>query len=100
RPRYGGNKNKINKPKASESKAKKIKNENWHGITQAVCNVRTAPSTDAAIVAQYRPQQRINYDQVWEGDGYRWISYISYSGARRYVAYRSLANPSDQWIVF
>lgn len=100
RPRYGGKANKITKPSTSDSKAKKIKNENWYGITQAVCNVRTAPSTNAPIVAQYRPLQRINYDQVWEGDGYRWISYISYSGTRRYVAYRSLSNPNDQWIYF
>ncbi|WP_243343222.1 peptidoglycan amidohydrolase family protein [Anaerococcus sp. AGMB09787] len=100
RPRYGGRKTTTSKPKSTSNKARKIKNENWHGVTMAVCNVRSEPSTSAPIVAQYRPQQTINYDSVYEGDGYRWISYISYSGARRYVAYRSLATPSDQWIDF
>ncbi|MDO4595282.1 MAG: SH3 domain-containing protein, partial [Tissierellia bacterium] len=82
------------------NKAFKVKNENWYGITLASCNVRTAPSTSAQIVAVYEKGERINYDQVWQGDGYRWISYVSWSGNRRYVAYRSLKNPSDQWIRF
>ncbi|HFU3844998.1 TPA: SH3 domain-containing protein, partial [Streptococcus suis] len=28
---------------------------------------------------------KINYDKIIESDGSRWLSYISYSGTRRYV---------------
>lgn len=100
RPRYNGVKTNVEYTENNSKPVQKIKDEYWSGVTLAVCNVRDYPSTSANIVAQYRPQQRINYDSVWENDGYRWISYISYSGKRRYVAYRSLANPNDQWIKF
>lgn len=85
-----------NKPKPIKQ-AYKWKNEEYFGITQAVCNVRTYPSLNAAIVAQYRPGQRINYDQVWVGDGHIWISYISYSRKRRYVAIGK-ENSNYRWI--
>ena len=78
-----------------------IKNEKWTGITQAVCNVRSAPSTSAEIVATYGVGQEIHYDQVYEGDGYRWISYIgANSGQRRYVACRRLSGDTRPWIKF
>ena len=85
--------------KETKTSYKKIKNEKWHGVTQATCNVRSYPSTKAPIVAQYKPQQTINYDSVYEGDGYRWISYIGNSGKRRYVAYRKLTDKTG-WITF
>ena len=78
-----------------------IKNENWTGVTQAVCNVRSAPSTKAEIVATYGVGQKIYYDQVWEGDGYRWISYKGrQSNKRRYVACRRLSGDTRPWIKF
>ena len=77
-----------------------IKNENWTGITLDVCNVRSAPNTNAPIVAQYQKNKPIHYDQVWEGDGYRWISYIGASGKRRYVACRRLSGDTTPWIKF
>lgn len=52
-----------------------------------VLNVRSAPSTSAQIVAQYRYGQTVN---LAEGgviaDGYIWAHYIGGSGATRYVA--------------
>ncbi|EGC83557.1 N-acetylmuramoyl-L-alanine amidase [Anaerococcus hydrogenalis] len=78
-----------------------IKDENWSGITQAVCNVRSAPSTSAEIVATYGVGQEIHYDQVYEGDGYRWISYVGrQSGKRRFVAFRKLSEDTTPWIKF
>lgn len=78
-----------------------IKYENWTGITLDVCNVRSAPNTNAPIVAQYQKNKPIHYDQVWEGDGYRWISYIgASSGKRRYVACRRLSGDTTPWIKF
>lgn len=88
--------------KANTSNAPKfIKYESWTGVTQDVCNVRSAPNTRAEIVAQYPVGKEINYDQVWECDGYRWISYIgASSGKRRYVACRRLSGDTTPWIRF
>lgn len=86
---------------SSSTSPKFIKYERWTGVTQDVCNVRSAPNTRAEIVAQYPVGKEINYDQVWEGDGYRWISYIgASSGKRRYVACRRLSGDTRPWIKF
>ena len=47
-------------------------------------NVRSGPSTSYSIVAMYSTGETCYYDSVVTGDGRTWISYISYSGARRY----------------
>lgn len=77
----------------------KVKNEKWRGRTLAVCNVRTSPSLSARIVARYNKNEVIHYDQVYQADGHRWISYIgNQSKKRRYVAYRDMRG--NQWISF
>lgn len=85
---------------SSGTSPKFIKYENWTGVTQAVCNVRSAPNTRAEIVATYGVGQSIHYDSVYECDGYRWISYIGGSGKRRYVAFRKLSGDTRPWIRF
>lgn len=49
-------------------------------------NIRNAPSTNAGIVGTYAAGESFNYDSYIDTNGYRWYSYISYSGQRRYVA--------------
>lgn len=49
-------------------------------------NVRNAPSTSSAVAAVYSKGSSFNYDQKVVKNGYTWLSYISYSGVRRYVA--------------
>lgn len=101
RPPVEGSSASTTKPGTfTRANAKFIKNERHTGVTQAVCNVRSAPSLSAPIVASYDEGQEINYDSVYEGDGYRWISYVSYSGERRYVAYRRLTGDTKPWIKF
>lgn len=90
----------VKKVSTNNTSPKFIKYENWTGVTQAVCNVRSAPNTRAEVVATYGVGQSIRYDQVWEGDGYRWISYIGGSGKRRYVAFRKLYGDTRPWIRF
>ena len=51
-------------------------------------NVRDYPSLKGKVVAKYEKGDVINYDKVYNGAGFRWISYVSRSGARRYVACR------------
>ena len=55
-------------------------------------NVRQAPSTSAAIMAKYSGGQSFTYDSKVAANGYLWVSYMSYSGARRYVAIKNLSN--------
>lgn len=101
RPRYPNTKRpNTSKPRKSVTSKKWIKNENWHGITQTACHVRSEASLNAPIVATYPMGARINYDSVYEADGYRWISYVSYSGQRRYVAYRRTSGNTRSWITF
>ncbi len=101
RPRYpGSSKPTVSKPRNTNGTKKFIKNENWHGITQTACNVRSDANTNAAIVAIYPMGSKINYDSVYEADGYRWISYISWGKKRRYVAYRKLTGDTRPWITF
>ncbi|WP_304678112.1 phage tail tip lysozyme [uncultured Limosilactobacillus sp.] len=54
-------------------------------------NVRQAPSTSSAIMARYNGGQSFTYDSKVEANGYLWVSYMSYSGARRYVAIKNLS---------
>lgn len=49
-------------------------------------NVRTGPGKEYAIVASYNKGQGFYYDKKVKGTDYIWLSYVSYSGARRYVA--------------
>ncbi|MGQ9410479.1 Ig-like domain-containing protein [Mycolicibacterium gilvum] len=57
-------------------------------ITQV--NVRNDPSTNGPIIDKYSPGQTFNYDSWVIGNGFYWLSYVSYSGVRRYVAESTL----------
>ena len=55
-------------------------------------NVRNVPSTENnEPVAVYYKGEEINYDSVYVTNKYYYISYVSTSGVRRYVASRSRA---------
>lgn len=60
-----------------------------------VLNVRSAPSTDADVVATYENGEEFNYTHYCYADGYEWISYMSHSGERRYVASMELESGTD-----
>ena len=49
-------------------------------------NIRTAPSTSAAVVGSYAPGESLIYDHVYIRGGYAWARYMSYSGTYHYVA--------------
>lgn len=51
-----------------------------------VLNVRTAPSRSASVRAQYTKGQVFTYDSYQVADGIVWLSYVSFSGVRSYVA--------------
>lgn len=55
-------------------------------VGESVINVRSQPSTSAAIVSSYKPGDQVNYDMKGSTNGFRWISYQSNLGERHYVA--------------
>lgn len=57
--------------------------------------IRDFPSTNNKLstrVAELNKGDRVTYDSVYDCDGKRWISYIGYSGKRRYVCIRDYKN--------
>ncbi len=55
-------------------------------VKVSALNVRAKAGLDGEIVAVYTPEMTINYDGWCDKDGYIWITYLSASGNRRYVA--------------
>lgn len=57
--------------------------------------IRDFPSTKAELshrVAELNKGDRVTYDSVYDCDGKRWVSYIAFSGNRRYVCIRDYEN--------
>lgn len=64
-------------------------------VTVDALNVRSEPSTDAEIVTTYEAGEEFNYTEYCYANGYEWLSYISHSGARRYVASMELETGTE-----
>lgn len=91
------------KPKETNSiaGAKFIKNEKgkYTVTVKDGIKVRNNPTTSATHTRTLKQGQSINYDQVYEGNGYRWLAYDSNNG-RRYLPYRPINGTSEQWGTF
>ncbi|MDG4526782.1 SH3 domain-containing protein [Streptococcus suis] len=48
--------------------------------------VRNSPSQSASEITYYGAGSSVRYDRVVTAEGRQWLSYISYSGVRRYIA--------------
>ena len=78
-------------PKPSQ-KPEKVKDETatFESIVNGLA-VRDFPSTKADLshrVAELNKGDTVTYDSVYNGDNKRWVSYIAFSGKRRYVCIR------------
>lgn len=58
--------------------------------------IKNQPLLDATPLAYYSPGESVHYDQVIEKDGYKWLSYISYSGNRRYIQLEGVSSSQNQ----
>ncbi|CDG02090.1 Putative N-acetylmuramoyl-L-alanine amidase family 2 (fragment) [Clostridium chauvoei JF4335] len=58
------------------------------GVCTVKCtlNIRNKPSINNEPIGTYEAGESFNYDYVVITDNYVWVSYISYTGVRRYVA--------------
>ena len=59
--------------------------------------IMNQPSQAAAIIDYYYPGESVHYDQTLEKDGYKWISYLSRTGYRRYVQLAKTATAKNGW---
>ena len=55
------------------------------------------PSLTATIIDYYYAGESVHYDQTLEKDGYKWISYISRSGNRRYIPLIKTETSKNGW---
>ena len=67
-----------------------------HTFTQKSA-IRNQPSSTAQVIDYYYPGENVSYDQIVEKDGYKWLSYLSYSGSRRYVQYTETESVENGW---
>lgn len=59
-------------------------------------SIKAEPRVASPELAYYDAGMSVNYDKVVSGDGYEWLSYLSYNGNRRYVAVAELAQQESK----
>ena len=59
--------------------------------------IMNQPSLTSTIIDYYEPGMSVHYDQTLEKDGYRWISYMSRSGNRRYIPLIKTETSKNGW---
>ena len=59
-------------------------------------DVRNDAKISSPVQFEFRKGDRVNYDKVLTSDDYNWISYVSYSGTRRYVALNKVEKTSAE----
>ncbi|WP_438835309.1 SH3 domain-containing protein [Streptococcus pluranimalium] len=57
--------------------------------------IKSEPKISSPDIAYYDIGNSVNYDKTLVSDNYEWISYISYSGSRRYIAINKLNTSSS-----
>ena len=82
----GKQQNQMNTTKNNANVSDEDYAQNGTFTTNTTLNIRTAPSTSAAVVGSYAPGESLIYDHVYIRGGYAWARYMSYSGQYHYVA--------------
>ena len=77
----------VTEPESTEtSKNRKPQSATGTYVFQDTAQVRNDPKLSSPVQFEFRKGDRVNYDKVLTFDDYNWISYVSYSGIRRYVS--------------
>lgn len=99
RPKIFAQQQQQAQPKPEQKPAQKpVKVKDETATFESLVNglaVRDFPSTNNALstrVAELNKGDRVTYDSVYECDNRRWVSYIGFSGKRRYVCIRDKQN--------
>ena len=77
----------VTEPESTEtSKNRKPQSATGTYVFQDTAQVRNDPKLSSPVQFEFRKGDRVYYDKVLISDDYNWISYVSYSGIRRYVS--------------
>ncbi|HFI0936603.1 TPA: SH3 domain-containing protein [Streptococcus suis] len=68
----------------TSTQKKEIPNQGTYHVTKDL-EVYDQPTKEAKLITYYKNGSKINYDKVIKAEGNSWISYVSYSGVRRFV---------------
>ena len=74
----------TNQAKPEITGAEKLPANGTYNVTRSL-NVKNEPKASAETLYTLEKGYKVNYDKVLTADNHQWISYISYSGTRRYV---------------
>ena len=74
----------TNQAKSETTGAEKLPASGTYNVTRSL-NVKNEPKASAETLYTLEKGYKVNYDKVLTADNHQWISYISYSGTRRYV---------------
>ena len=74
----------TNQAKPEITGAEKLPASGTYNVTRSL-NVKNEPKASAETLYTLEKGYKVNYDKVLTADNHQWISYISYSGTRRYV---------------
>ncbi|WP_347101107.1 LD-carboxypeptidase LdcB/DacB [Streptococcus salivarius] len=74
----------TNQAKPETTGAEKLPESGTYNVTRSL-NVKNEPKASAETLYTLEKGYKVNYDKVLTADNHQWISYISYSGTRRYV---------------
>ena len=87
----------VTEPESTEtSKNRKPQSATGTYVFQDTAQVRNDPKLSSPVQFEFRKGDRVNYDKVLTSDDYNWISYVSYSGTRRYVALNKVEKTSAE----
>ena len=59
-------------------------------------SIKAEPRVASPELAYYDAGMSVNYDKIVSGDGYQWLSYLSYNGNRRYVVVAKLTQQESK----
>ena len=74
----------TNQAKPETTGAEKLPASGTYNVTRSL-NVKNEPKASAETLYTLEKGYKVNYDKVLTAYNHQWISYISYSGTRRYV---------------
>ena len=85
----------TNQAKSETTGAEKLPASGTYNVTRSL-NVKNEPKASAETLYTLEKGYKVNYDKVLTADNHQWISYISYSGTRRYVDIATLKTTGSQ----
>ncbi|EHI68814.1 SH3 domain-containing protein [Streptococcus ictaluri] len=82
----------INQPLSNKDKT--LPKSGLYQFTQKHL-IKGEAKIDSPDLGYYDAGQSVNYDQLLSSDGYDWLSYLSFSGNRRYIPLKKITEKSN-----